>query len=63
MFGAYKLISGFLGGKLSCLLAILCAMVVYLALLLLLRAVKKDDVMLLPKGDKIYALLHRCRLM
>lgn len=61
--GAYKLISGFLGGKLSCLLAILCAMVVYLALLLLLRAVKKDDVMLLPKGDKIYALLHRCRLM
>ena len=34
-----------------------------LALLLLLRAVKKDDVMLLPKGDKIYALLHRCRLM
>ena len=46
-----------------CLLAILCAMVVYLALLLLLRAVKKDDVMLLPKGDKIYALLHRCRLM
>ena len=43
--------------------AILCAVVVYVAALLLLRAVDPEDIRMLPKGDKIYRVFTRLHLM
>lgn len=50
-------------GRVATLAAILCAMVVYFLLILLLRAITPDDVRLLPKGEKIYRLLAKLKLM
>lgn len=61
--GAYKLFSVHIGIKLGCLGAILVAAMIYIAALLLLRAVREEDVRLLPKGDRVYALLHKCHLL
>lgn len=44
--------------KLVTLAAILLAVVVYAVLLLLLHAVEREDVLLLPKGEKIADILH-----
>lgn len=44
--------------KLITLLSIAVAGAAYLALLLLLRAIEREDVLLLPKGEKIADLLH-----
>lgn len=42
----------------SLLLAIMVAVVIYFALILLLGTLTKDDLSLMPKGDKISRLLH-----
>ena len=57
-WAANGLISGFVGEKLGVLLAIAAAGVVYFACILLMRAVTRDDLKLLPKGEKIADLLH-----
>lgn len=49
---------GTLLDKLVTLIAIAVAAVVYVALLLMLRAIEREDVLLLPKGEKIANLLH-----
>ena len=44
--------------RIFCLVGIAVGVVVYLLLLLLFRAVSKEDLALMPKGDKIAKLLH-----
>lgn len=44
--------------KLVTLIAIAAAGAAYLALLLMLRAIEREDVLLLPKGEKIADILH-----
>ncbi len=44
--------------KIATLIAVGCAVAVYLVLLLMLRAVDREDVLLLPKGEKIADILH-----
>lgn len=43
----------------SCLTAIVVAAVLYIVSLLLIRALTKDDIMMLPKGEKITNLLEK----
>ncbi len=63
-YGAHAILYRFLGaGTITTLLAIGCAGLVYVLAVFLLRAITEDDVKMLPKGDKIYRLLHRLRLM
>ena len=45
------------------ILAILTAMIVYFAMIFILKALDKDDVLLLPKGEKIYSLLHKIKFV
>ena len=52
-----KLLSG-LGNAVSVMAAIGIAMLVYFALILLTKAISKEDLSLMPKGDKIARLLH-----
>jgi len=47
----------------SLLCAIAFACVVYGVMIFFVRCVKKEDIILLPKGDKIYALLVRLHIM
>ena len=47
-----------LGNAISTLGAISVGVVVYLVLVLALRVLSKDDLALMPKGDKIAKLLH-----
>jgi len=48
----------FTGNALATLGAIAAAMGIYLALVLALHAISRDDVMLMPKGEKIAKILH-----
>ncbi len=60
-FGVYQLGAAILPqfAKYLTLAAILVACVVYIAALLLLRAISKDDVLMLPKGQKIAKVLEK----
>lgn len=62
--GSYKLLSSFLGsGRIVTILAILVAAVVYVFAVLIFGAVTKDDFAIIPKGEKIYSLLKKTRLI
>lgn len=56
-------VSGFVGGKLGTLLAIIAAVFVYLVALALLKAIEKDDVLSMPKGEKIAAVLTKLKVI
>ena len=51
-------IPGRLGLLAAMFLAMLAAVVVYLVCVILMRAITREDLGLIPKGDKIAALLH-----
>lgn len=59
-WGGYGLLTKFLhfGNSLATLGAIAVAVVVYAALVLLLRAISREDLALMPKGDKIAKILR-----
>jgi stage V sporulation protein B len=59
----YQALSKLSHPTIATITAILVTMVVYAVLLFLLNAVEKSDVILLPKGQKIYALLKKIKLM
>ena len=61
--GSYKLLSLISGSRLIVLGAIFVAIVVYGIMIFVLRAVTKDDILLLPKGKKIFSILNKLRLM
>ena len=60
-FGVYQLGAAVLPrfAKYLTLVAILAACIVYIVALLLLRAISKDDVLMLPKGQKIAKVLEK----
>lgn len=62
-FGSYKLIGIVLESRLTVILAIMVAVLVYLVTIFLTRAITKEDIMLLPKGEKIYNKLCRIGIM
>ena len=57
-YAVYRLVSGFTGNTIATFASILAALVVYLVLVLALHAISRDDLSLMPKGDKIARLLH-----
>lgn len=57
--GSYKLISSFISSSITVIAAIGVAMVVYILAIFLFKAVTKDDILLLPKGQKICSVLTR----
>jgi stage V sporulation protein B len=58
--GSYKLFDMIIGGKVSTILAVGAAALVYVAAMFLIKAVDEEDIKMLPKGQKIYSVL--CRL-
>ncbi|NLK39572.1 MAG: polysaccharide biosynthesis protein [Clostridiales bacterium] len=62
--GTYYLLERIMGaGRLVTLLAIVAAAFVYFVTIFLIRGISKEEVLLLPKGQRIYSALHRMRLM
>lgn len=64
-FGTNKLLAGAmsLNIKVSAILAVGVAVVVYVVAIFALKALSEDDVMLLPKGKKICSVLKRHNLI
>ena len=61
--GVYLLMRGVVGEKLSVLIAIAIAAVIYAVALLLLGAVSKEELEMLPMGKKISPILHNLKLL
>jgi stage V sporulation protein B len=66
-FAVYKIVTAVLGGGyvnnlVATALSIAVAAIVYIALLLVLRVMEKDDILLLPGGAKLYGLLVKMKL-
>ncbi len=62
--GAHLLLSKtFLSGRLSTVISILIAVVIYAVSILLVRGLDREDVMMLPGGKKISALLSKFNLI
>ena len=58
-YGVYILLKGIIVSKLATILALSVAVVVYVLSVIILRIFSKDDILMLPAGDKIYAILVR----
>lgn len=58
VWAVYGLVSRFLGNSISTILAIAVGGCVYGVLVVVLRAISKEDLMLMPKGDKIAKILR-----
>ncbi len=59
----YKLIEMLGHGTIATIVSVFATAIVYFILLLLLNTIEKSDIILLPKGTKIYGLLKKIRLM
>lgn len=57
-WAVHGLLIGLVGNSLATVAGILTGVVVYAALVLVLKAISPDDLALMPKGDKIAKLLH-----
>lgn len=57
----YSFTNAIFGIKLATLVAVLVAAIVYFVVLLLLKTLQKYDVLSMPKGDKLYALLTKIK--
>ncbi|MEG0664211.1 MAG: DUF2627 family protein, partial [Clostridia bacterium] len=60
---SYNIISNFISSKFICVIAIGFGGVVYLTVLLLTKALKKSDVLMFPKGEKISKFLEKHNLL
>lgn len=59
----YGLLEGTLGNSLSTVISIVIGAVVYGVVLIFIGGIKKEEIMTMPKGDKIYKLLKKLNLM
>lgn len=58
-YGAHKLLNLCISTNKSTILAIFVAIIGYVLALLLLKALKKEDILMLPKGEKIAQILEK----
>lgn len=64
-YGSFRLLTDNIGlsGKLSCIVAIGFGATVYAIVLLLIKGIAKDDLEMIPKGEKIAKVLAKFRLL
>ncbi len=58
----YTLLSGIIAGRLATIISIVFAVIIYLLAILALRIFSKQDIMSLPKGEKIYNFLEKTKI-
>ena len=59
----HKLLLGFLGNSLATIIAIFVGVVVYGVCILKIKMLNKEDYLMLPKGDLIYNVLLKLKLI
>ena len=60
---SYGFMSGAIGNTLSTLVSICIGAVVYVLVLLGIGGIRKEELLIMPKGEKIYKLLRKLNLM
>lgn len=60
---SYAFIAGLIGGKLATLISIAIGGVVYGLVLIGIGGIKKEEILTMPKGNKIYTVLRKLKLM
>lgn len=60
---SYTFIAGIIGGKLATLVSIVIGGIVYGLVLIGIGGIKKEEILTMPKGNKIYSLLRKLKLM
>ncbi len=58
----YTLALGIVGIRMSCIIAIIVAVFVYFISVVLLKIFSKEDILMLPKGEKIYNFLKKTKI-
>lgn len=58
-YGVCRLLSMFISGKISTILAIGFGAIIYLVVLIFIRGISEDDIATLPKGDKLLSLYRK----
>ncbi|MDD6312283.1 MAG: polysaccharide biosynthesis protein [Firmicutes bacterium] len=59
----YKLTSSLIGFRISTVFSIIIAGIVYVLVLFAIKGISKEDILQFPKGDKIFVLLQKVRLV
>ena len=59
----YKILYPLSGNSISTLTSIILAVIIYLITILLVKAPEKEDILMLPKGDKIAKILNKIKLL
>lgn len=61
-YGIFMLVKSFIGIRISTIIAIIVAVIVFAFSVVILKIFSKEEIEMLPKGDKIYALLVKYHL-
>ena len=62
-FFSYEFFAGFISPKIAVVGAIALAGITYVVLLFLVKGISGNEIKLLPKGNKIYAVLRKLKLV
>ena len=58
----YLLMNRIISGNLATLIAMIFAVIIYLAAVVALKIYNKEDIYMLPKGEKIYKFLEKLKI-
>ena len=58
----YLVLKGIRPGNMVTIISILCAVVIYIASVVALKIYNKEDIYMLPKGNKIYKILEKLKI-
>lgn len=58
-YAAYIVLAGMISGKLATIIAILFAVIIYMAMVVILKIFEEDEITMIPFGTKIYKILQK----
>ena len=62
-FGLQYALSGITGEKIAMFISIAISALIYLLTIVFTKTLKKEEILLLPKGEKLASLMERYRLI
>lgn len=61
-YGAFIFVKSFIGIRISTIIAIIIAVIIFALAIVILKVFSKEEIEMLPKGDKVYILLKKLHL-
>ena len=62
LFGINMLLNNYINSSISTLISIACGALIYVIAILLLKALTKDDILMIPYGNKLYDVLVKMKI-